>query len=281
VDRVIGLKFPTYLIPHPNKVLWLLHQHRSAYDLWDHPLGDLIAFPNGTQIRDAIRHVDQCFLPEAKAIFTISRNVSDRLQKYCSIASTPLYHPPQHAGQFYCATAEDYLFFPSRLSLIKRQALVLEALAHTSRSVRVRFAGAADHPIYAEQLKALARKLHVDDRVEWLGHVTEEEKRRCYAHALGVIFPPVDEDYGYVTLEAMLASKPVITCRDSGGSLEFVCDGKTGVVAAPTPKDLADAMDKLWDDHEQAQDWGEAGRMRYTHLKISWSEVVERLLSCD
>ena len=40
--------------------------------------------------------------------------------------------------------------------------------------------------------------------------------------ALGVIFPPLDEDYGYVTLEAMLAAKPVITCTDSGGPLEFV-----------------------------------------------------------
>ena len=47
----------------------------------------------------------------------------------------------------------------------------------------------------------------------------------CYAHSLGVIFPAVDEDYGYVTLEAMLSSKPVITCADSGGPLEFVVDG--------------------------------------------------------
>jgi hypothetical protein len=38
VDRVIGLKFPAYLIPHPNKVLWILHQHRTAYELWDHPV---------------------------------------------------------------------------------------------------------------------------------------------------------------------------------------------------------------------------------------------------
>src|SRR5687767_13660579 len=59
VDRVIGLKFPAYLIPHPRKALWLLHQHRTAYDLWDHPFGDLIHFPNGAQIRDAIQASDK------------------------------------------------------------------------------------------------------------------------------------------------------------------------------------------------------------------------------
>jgi glycosyltransferase involved in cell wall biosynthesis len=47
VDRVIALKFPAYLIPHPNKVLWLVHQHRAAYDFWDHPFGDLGASPRG------------------------------------------------------------------------------------------------------------------------------------------------------------------------------------------------------------------------------------------
>ena len=102
----------------------------------------------------------------------------------------------------------------------------------------------------------LALKLDVEHRVEWLGHVTEEEKRRCYAHARGVIFPPLDEDYGYVTLEAMLASKPVITCDDAGGPLEFVRHEKTGLIAKPTPEGLARAMDKLWSDREQAKGWG-------------------------
>ena len=122
-------------------------------------------------------------------------------------------------------------------------------------------------------------KLNVDHRVEWLGHVTEEEKRRYYAHARGIIFPPLDEDYGYVTLEAMLASKPVITCDDSGGPLEFIRHEKTGLIAKPTPEGLASAMDKLWSDREHAKELGEAGRARYLALNISWSEVVKRLLS--
>ena len=59
VDRLIGLRFPAYLIPHPNKVLWILHQHRTAYELWDHPLSDLVYYPNGSQVRDAIEQADR------------------------------------------------------------------------------------------------------------------------------------------------------------------------------------------------------------------------------
>ena len=279
VDRVIGLKFPAYLIPHPNKVLWLLHQHRTAYDLWDHPLGDLIQAANGLQVRDAIREADRQLIPEALAVFTIAANVSRRLQSYCGIDSTPLYHPPQDAGQFYCADAEDYFFFPSRLNALKRQALALEALAKTAQPVRLRFAGSADTPAYAEALKETARRLGVSGRVEWLGAVGDEQKRDLYARALAVVFPPLDEDYGYITLEAMLSSKAVITTTDAGGPLEFVRGGSSGLVVEPTPEALATAMDTLWENRAQAARWGKASREQYDDMKISWHNVIHRLLA--
>ncbi len=279
VDTVIGLKFPAYFIPHPNKVLWILHQHRTAYELWDHPLSDLIYYPNGSQIRDAIREADRRLLPEARAIYANSRNVATRLKTYCGIDSTPLYHPPPHAEQFYSSPAEDYIFFPSRLCVPKRQRLVLEALALTKQPVRIYFAGVADHPSYMGDLKSSARKLEAAGRVVWLGQVSEDEKRRHYARSLGVVYPPVDEDYGYVTLEAMLASKPVITCNDSGGPLEFVLEGETGLIAGPTPENLAAALDTLWADRERAKAWGEAGRALYQSLGLTWEKVVKKLLS--
>lgn len=281
IDRVIGLKFPAYLIPHPHKVLWLLHQFRTAYDLWDHPFGDLDRYPNGPQVREAIQRIDQNLIPEAKAVFTISRNVSSRLWHYCGIDSVPLYHPPASAELFYGGPVEDYFFYPSRLASLKRQALVLQALAATRRPVRVRFAGLADEAHYGETLEMLARQLNVEHRVEWLGQVTEEEKRALYAHALGVIFPPVDEDYGYVTLEAMLAAKPLITCTDSGAPLEFVQHDVTGLIVKPSPQEIAMAMDRLWDDRSWAWAMGEAGKERYDNLNISWVAVAERLMACD
>ncbi|HEV3409834.1 MAG TPA: glycosyltransferase family 4 protein [Chthoniobacterales bacterium] len=277
VDRLIALKFPAYLIPHPNKVVWVLHQHRAAYELWDYPFEDLSASPRGLMVREAIRRADQQ-LNEAQAVFANSRNVASRLRRYCGIEATPLYHPPPNAHAFYTAPATgDYFFFPSRVSASKRQSLVVEALAQTKNKVRVRFAGVPDSPEYGNRLKHLAAKLGVESRIEWLGFLTEEEKRRQYAEAIAVIFPPMDEDYGYVTLEAMLSSKAVITCQDSGGPLEFVLPEKTGIVTKPWADALAPALDRLWEDRSRAAELGRMGRKCYQELGLSWSDVVNRL----
>ena len=279
VDLVIGLKFPAYLIPHPNKVLWILHQHRSAYDFWDHPLGDLVKFPDGAAVREAVAEADRRFIPEARAVFANSRNVARRLKTFNGIDSVPLYHPPASSDQFFCAEPEDYLFFPSRLAPGKRQDLVLKALARCRNPVRVRFASCAGSSGYAAELRRSAADLGLDGRAEFLGEVTEPEKRRLYAHARGVVYPPVDEDFGYVTLEAMLASKPVITCRDSGGPLEFIRDGESGLVTEPTPEALADAFDEVWSDRRKASAMGRAGREAYAGHDIGWDRVVELLMS--
>jgi len=280
IDMLIGLKFPAYLIPHPNKVLWIVHQYRMAYELWDHPLlGELIHFPAGRQVRALIHAADRQLIPQARAVFANSQTVAGRLKRDCDIDATVLYHPPPHAEQFACTACEEYLFFPSRLNHLKRQALVLRALAHTRLPVRVRFAGWADEPGYLRELQRLAGDVGVARRVEWLGLVDEEEKRRQYARALAVVFPPEDEDYGYVTLESMLSSKAVVTCTDSGGPLEFVLHERTGLVVDPTPAALAAALDRVWGAREQARAWGEAGRARYDDLAISWRTVVRTLLA--
>jgi len=278
IDLMIGLKFPAYLLPHPNKVIWMLHQHRPAYDLWTGPLGDLTIYPNGSIVREAIWKADRELIPEAKKIYTNSLNVSRRLENHCGIVAPPLYHPPLNVEKFYCEEPRDYLFFPSRINPNKRQHLVLEALALTAHDVRVLFASSAIHPKYFEETKKLVAKYNLGERVEWLGEISEEEKLRLYARSLGVLYPPVDEDYGYVTLEAMLASKPVITCLDSGGPLEFVIHGKTGLQCSPDPAELARAMDSLYEDRALATTMGAAARDHYDSLKISWTNVVEKLV---
>ena len=278
VDRLIGLKFPAYLIPHPRKVLWLLHQHRQAYDLWQHPLNDLHQYSTGAEVRAAIHRADTELIPQARGVFTISNNVAARMSRYCGLQGTPLYHPPQDSGLFYTCPMEDFFYFPSRINALKRQDLVLEALAQTRLPVKICFSGPANEGAFERMCVTLAQKKGCADRVQWLGPVSEESKRDLYARSLGVLFPPVDEDYGYVTLEAMLARKPVITCADSGGPLEFVVNRQTGLVCEPTPQSLAAAMDELWENRESARRLGEAGRQRYSDLRIDWSTVLDRLL---
>lgn len=278
VDRVIGLKFPAYHVRHPHKVLWVLHQHRTLYDLWETPDADLAYYPQGADVRHSLVGIERQLLHEARALFANSRNVARRMEKFSGHTAAPLYHPPQDAESFFGASAKDYLFYPSRLCGLKRQKLVIQALAHTKEPVKVRFAGKPDHPDYLRELQTLARELGVDRRIEWLGRISDEEKRQQYAHSRGVVFPPLDEDYGYITLEAMLSHKPVVTCRDSGGPLEFVVDRETGYVADSNPADLARQMDALWADPTGAERMGEAARVRYDALRINWPHVIEQLL---
>ena len=94
IDMVIALKFPAYLVPHERKVVWLIHQHRSAYELWDHPeFADLSKQDEGPAVRDMIWRSDRIALGEAKRIFTNSRNVQDRLWSSTRLPSEVLYHP--------------------------------------------------------------------------------------------------------------------------------------------------------------------------------------------
>ncbi len=279
IDRLIALKFPAYLIPHPNKVVWLLHQHRAAYDLWDQPVKDLNYAPRGLVARQAIARADRT-LASARALFANSRNVARRLRESCGVEATPLYHPPPGAENFRCDTAVgDYIFFPSRIHHTKRQALVLEALALTKQPVCIWFAGAADDPADAARLQTRAAELGLADRARWRRHLSEAEKIDAYAKARAVIYPPFDEDYGYVTLEAMLSAKPVITCTDSGGPLEFVVAGETGLIVPPQADALALALDQLWSNKELAVRYGAAGRERYEQLGLSWTSTIDRLLA--
>jgi glycosyltransferase involved in cell wall biosynthesis/SAM-dependent methyltransferase len=277
IDLVIGLKFPAYLAQHPNKVFWLIHQHRQAYDHWDQGISDLLHQPKGRQLRSAIQNADREAFANRR-MFTISQTVSDRLQSYLSIASKPLYHPPPIAHLLTPGTTEDYVLVPSRLNSEKRQDLVLRALAECNEPVRAIFVGAPDDDSIAAQLRSLAAKLKLESRVEWRSAVSAEDLAELYRHALAIVFVPHNEDYGYVTLEAMLAGKPVITVSDAGGPLEFIQDGLQGLVSEPSPAALARSLSAVWSDRALAQELGKAGLKRYQDLEIGWDSVINQLL---
>src|SRR5437660_7682657 len=69
IDMVIALKFPAYLVRHPNKVVWLIHQHRTAYELWDHSVfADLSREPDGAHVRAMIHRADRVALAETRRL---------------------------------------------------------------------------------------------------------------------------------------------------------------------------------------------------------------------
>ena len=123
---------------------------------------------------------------------------------------------------------------------------------------------------------ALIEQLGLGDRVHLAGAVDNDELLALYEGALAVVYPPFDEDFGYVTLEAFLARRPVITTHDAGGPLEFVEDGVNGAVTAPAPDALAGAINGYAGNRRRAAEHGEAGHGRAA--LITWDGVIDALL---
>lgn len=276
MDLVICLQFPTFYLKYPKKVAWILHQHRSVYDLWDTPFsGGLSTTVEGNLLKQDIVKRDTEALKTFDKVFTIAKTVSDRLEHYNQISSIPLYHPPKFANYFYTAPAEPYIFFPSRLEELKRQDLLIKAMKYVKSPVVALIAGDGGQK---QNLQQMIYQLDLSQRVRLVGRITDDEMLAFYAHCLGVFFGSYNEDYGYVTLEAMLAAKPVITCTDSGGSLEFVIADETGFVINPEPEAIAQAIDNLYFNQKRADDMGRAGLERYHTLAISWDNVIQNLI---
>ena len=279
VDRVIALKFPVYCVPHDNKVLWLLHQFRQAYDLWGTVWQDLPDNAEGLAIRRAVIHADNRYLPEARAIYTNSHVTGDRLRRFNHLDSTVLYPPLLNPEQFHSRAYGDYLFYPSRITRSKRQLLVVEALRHTRTPITLVIDGGAEQPEALREIEATVAAHGLEDRVKIIPRfISEAEKVEWMAGALGCTYTPVDEDsYGYVTLEAFEARKPVISCTDSGGVSIVVKHEETGFLVAPEPEALAAAMDQLYVDRAKARMLGEAGFTLVRNLGLTWTRVVETL----
>ena len=243
VDLVIPTKFPSYLVPAPRKVAWLFHQHREAYDLFGAPLGSFGDGAEDRRVREAVHAMDAAALGECQRVFTISRNVANRLARHNGLAGTPLHPPPRDPGRYRTDGYGDYLFYAGRLERIKRVDLALRALAASTCGARLKIAGQGS---LEGDLRRLAATLGVGERVDFLGFVSDEDLVALYAGCRAAWYTPQDEDYGYVTVESFLSRKPVVTSTDAGGPLEFVEDGVTGVVAAPEPRALAEAIDRLF-----------------------------------
>ena len=280
-DAMIAIRPPSYVLRHANKRLWFIHHLRSAYDLWGTPWQDFPEGPEGLAVRDAIRRYDTLCLGEAQRVFTNSLTVADRLREFNGIDAAVLYPPLGRPDSFYWEPPEDYVFYPSRITSHKRQWLAVEAAVHVASDVRVVIAGAPDSPGDLATLTEVIREHDLEGRVTLIPRwISEDEKAELIARSLGVLYLPYEEDsYGYVSLEAAHARKPVVTCSDSGGVLELVRDGENGLVVAPEPRALAGAFDRLRADPVWASALGERGAEALGEQGISWDRVIDALLS--
>jgi glycosyltransferase involved in cell wall biosynthesis len=278
VDRVIGLKFPAYLIPHPHKSLWLVHQFRQAYDLAGSNMSHVPTDREGEELRRCVAAADDECFTNSDNLLAISRVVQRRLKRFNNHESEVLHPPLDDAELFRPIASGDYIFCGGRINQAKRQHLLVEALAHVRTDVRLLIAGPPDSPADGERLQSLIKRHHLGSRVELhLGFQPRERLVHWVNHSLASACIPYDEDYGYVTLEAFYAGKPVLTTNDAGGVLDFVDHRHTGLIVEPSPESLAAAITELSADRQTAVAWGEAARDHIHDRNINWPETIKKL----
>ena len=282
VDLVIATKFPSYYARHQCKSLWLVHQHRPIYDLYGTRFCDFSDDPRDEALRRMLTEGDQQVIGECAFVSGISKNVVERLHRYNGISGAVLYPPLPQGNRYRCEKGEDYILSVGRICSIKRVDLVLKALTHVARNIKLKIVGTPDEPGVMEYLKNEIAKHHLWERVDFLGRVDNEVLLDLYAKALAVYYAPYNEDYGYVTLEALASGKPLITAKDSGGVLEFVEYERHGLVVEPTVEALGAAINRLVQDRAWAERLGQAGREfveKSELMEQGWDQIVDRLLS--
>jgi glycosyltransferase involved in cell wall biosynthesis len=275
IDLVIATKFPSYFVHHGRRVLWLTHQYRQLYDLYGTPYSEYSpARWRDRRLRRRFVARDTAALACYTRRFTISANTRERMLRYNGLEAETLYPPPKLADRVQCLEYDNFILSVGRLNRMKRTEGLLHALALTKTAARAVIAGTGPEE---DRLKQLTHDLGLTARVEFTGYVDDDRLIDLYGRCLGVFFAPLDEDYGYITLEAFLAAKPVLTCRDSGGSLEFVVHEQNGFILPPGDwASAASSIDRLFRDRELCRSLGATGRAAVR--AITWDHVLARLL---
>ena len=232
---------------------------------------ELFEFP-GPFIHEIVHFLDDYALApdKIKKYFTMSENVKNRRDYFPTGVPVRVINPPPMHDSF-CCTDATYLFTASRLDNPKRIDLLIDAMKYVPHAISLKIAGTGPEE------KRLKTKAGNDTRIEFVGFVNDDQLKEYYANALAVLFVPYDEDYGFITVEAMKSRKAVITTSDSGGPLEFVKDWQTGFIVSPDPKQIAEKIIFFIENKERA---GDMGVTAYENVKnITWKSFSHELLN--
>ena len=145
-----------------------------------------------------------------------SNTVKNRIKKYYNRHSDVIYPPVEVDDFFISHQPKKYYLASGRLVYYKRFDLIIKAFSRLGIPVKIFGIGPE-----LVSLKKLAKS-----NIDFLGKVSDEEKRQLYANCVAYLNPQ-EEDFGITAIEAMASGRPVIAYR-SGGATETVKEGETG-----------------------------------------------------
>lgn len=266
-DGVISTKAPSYNIQHDNHICYLLHTMRVFYDRFDDEMKNS---SDNLMRRDNIIAMDSDIFSKIPHLLTIGHEISSRLIKYNGIYHSEVLHPPLIEDRFKRLDYKQFAFIPSRLHRWKKIDFLIESWKEVKSNIDLFIAGTGEDRAYFEKLAG------DDSRIKFLGSITDEELVDYYAKTLFVPFAPINEDYGYVTLEAFRSKKMVLTCRDSGEPTNMVINQVNGFVVERNTKAFSKQVDYIVENQEKAKLYGEQGYELSSH--INWDNTIKMFI---
>ena len=291
-DVLLATHAPTYLAQHPRRVVLFYHQNRVFYDLSDEYVS--AGFVRATvhdAARSVVHRIDTGRLGGVHSWVAGSVEAASRLGQFWGISaavsqlraapetSARPRRPYDPTGPALCVSRHEW---PKRTELIVQASSVsagrpapvaYELVGGGSRldwlvALAARYRddpdaavtdGAAETwcNIGPRQLTAPAPPVP-EGNLALLGALDDEGRDDAYDRCGVVICPAYREDYGLTALEGFSRGRPVIVCDDGGGLVELVADTGAGLVVAPDPEAIDDAVRMLRDDPRRAEQMSQA-----------------------
>jgi glycosyltransferase involved in cell wall biosynthesis len=273
---------PSEWIRHKNeRVVWYCHTPpREVYDLYEtrmqnRPYREKLLY---AALVGTYKLMSRGITKKIEHIATNSNTTRERIRKYYNRDATVI-NPGLDAKDFHNDGDDKYFLYPSRFVINKRQDYVISAFNQFVKKTKdtkhkLVLAGTLskdpEHQKYFDKLKEMSKNLNVIFKT----NIDDDDLKKLYANSTAVLFAAINEDYGYIPIEAMASSKPIISVNE-GGPKETIQDNKTGFLVDSTSQ-MADSMAQLAEQPGLAKEMGSAGRKLVEH-KYSWEAFFEKL----
>lgn len=306
-EGIIVTKTGSWMARSKKKIVYMLHPQRRLYDLYEpkkiaysdrieiknieskinNNKGFLEVYyeliknkeiitalkldkDNSAFMKKVLHYFDSLGLNECQDFFALSKTVKNRKEYYPKEKEVKVLYPCIEDKKYTLKSYQNFLFTTSRLNDLKRIDLLIKAFKKIKdKKIKFKIAGTGEN---LNKLKELAKG---DKRIEFLGFISEKEKLKYYSECLFVPFIPFNEDFGFITLEAMKSKKAVLTCSDSGGPTELVNPGFNGLIAKPEVKDITAKMNYLIKNKKNTILLGENGF--HSVKDINWKNFIKEL----
>jgi glycosyltransferase involved in cell wall biosynthesis len=271
---------PSHWIRNNNtRVLWYCHTPlRDVYDLYDFRLSakKLHQKPVYAIGAKVVRYMDKRIVKKIEKIVVNSDNTKSRVAKYLGRTDVDVLNGGVDYESYKNNGDGKYFLCPSRISPNKRQEYAIRAFEIFKKKTpgyKLVLAGqVSTDKFYYDYYKKIVELAKRVGNVEVVKDISDAALRNYYARCTAVLYPPINEDYGLVPLEAM-ASRKVIIAVNEGGPKKTITNNRTGFLVN-NEEEMAKRMETIVENPSLANKIGVNGRLLVKNV-YSWGKFFK------